>query len=152
MKHQSKSAVRYSRKTVVVALTLLSLCMATLVAICLFHMFVFDLWWNKERIEAEIHGSLPIGTSKAQVEAWLKERGYRYYYETDLTEIIFQEGHRSIVQESELNIAYLQGVIVVWIPDGKLSLVFPSRIFLFFFIDEKGHLKKTIIKYDILFP
>ncbi len=121
----------------------LSLGLLVLFLACTYIWFWQD-GWTEGRVEQAINESLPINSTRDQVERWLKEMNwtnYNFFAAAGGDHI----GHQTVSQVAGLDERTLSNMIKVIVPNPKVDLISPGLIYVYFFFDLDGRLVKYYI-------
>ena len=102
------------------------------------------MWWASQRgwtvakVERSIHTEVAPDCDRRTVEAWFDRHGIRHYWFENASEgvQVLRTRTQSVGFRNEDVSGMLRGDIEG--PEVNVDLVFPGRIFIYFFFDKQG--------------
>jgi hypothetical protein len=91
-----------------------------------------------KQVEDRISKDVPIGSSRVEVEMWLKSQGIEYSYTNNTR-------HTSSVERAGLDPDKLSGLVQAIIRDTDRSFMVEGSICLYFFLDKNGRTVKHMV-------
>ena len=118
-----------------------ALTVLALIAALIFYRL--ECGWTPKKVERMIKSALPPGSSRQQVEIWLKQQKIEYVYQEDVKGD--RTDDKTMPEIAGLNSSELSGMIRGTIPDAHVHLILPGKIEIYFFFDSTGKMIKHLV-------
>ena len=107
------------------------------------YWFAFLNGWTVGKVERLVRSELPSGSTRPEVEAWLKNHSIKHSYLEDVTRNRLDG--QTVPQRAGLSDRDLSGMVEGYIGNANVDAIYQGSILVYFFFDREGRLVGHLI-------